>query len=80
MIEDRTAFSIWAPRTDVYMEAAIRAAPTGPLARRAYARVEEQLLTELGATSPEGLPEEERERLASLRALLDGVAPGVTKP
>ena len=80
VIEDRTAFSIWAPRTDVYMEAAIRAAPTGPLARRAYARVEEQLLTELGATSPEGLPEEERERLASLRALLDGVAPGVTKP
>jgi tetratricopeptide (TPR) repeat protein len=80
VVEDRTAFSIWAPQTDVYMEAAVRAAPSGPLARRAYARVEEQLLTELGATSPDGLPEPERARLAKLRALVEGVGPGVTQP
>jgi tetratricopeptide (TPR) repeat protein len=80
VIEDRTAFSIWAPQTDVYMEAAIRAAPSGPLARRAYARVEEQLLTELGATSPAGLPEAERARLAELNALVEGVKPGAKQP
>jgi hypothetical protein len=81
VIEDRTAFSIWAPQTDVYMEAAIRAAPSGPLARRAYARIEEQLLTELGATSPAGLPEQERERLAALRELIASAGPGSrTKP
>ncbi len=76
VIEDRTAFSIWAPRADVYMEAAIRAAPSGPLARRAYARVEEQLLTELGATSPAELPEEERTRLTELRTLIGAAGPG----
>ncbi len=80
VIEDRTAFSIWAPQTDAYMEAAVRAAPSGPLARRAYARVEEQMLTELGATSPESLPEPERARLAELRALVRGVGPVPTKP
>jgi tetratricopeptide (TPR) repeat protein len=76
VIEDRTAFSIWAPQTDAYMEAAIRAAPSGPHARRAYARVEEQLLTELGATGPEGLPEQERARLAQLRELIARAQPG----
>jgi hypothetical protein len=80
VVEDRTAFSIWAPQTDVYMEAAVRAAPSGPLARRAYARLEEQLLTELGATSPGGLPEPERVRLAELNALIEGTGPGVTQP
>ncbi|HEU4428074.1 MAG TPA: hypothetical protein VFT98_04940 [Myxococcota bacterium] len=80
VIEDRTAFSIWAPQTDVYMEAALRAAPSGPLAHRAYARVEEQLLAELGATSPDGLPEPERARLATLRALIKGHANAAQKP
>jgi tetratricopeptide (TPR) repeat protein len=80
VVEDRTAFSIWAPQTDVYMEAAVRAAPSGPLARRAYARLEEQLLTELGATSAAGLPEPERARLAELKALVEGTATGVTQP
>jgi hypothetical protein len=80
VIEDRTAFSIWAPRTDVYMEAAIRAAPSGPLAKRAYARVEEQLLTELGATDPEGLPEAERARLVELRRVVEGGAPRAAQP
>jgi hypothetical protein len=74
VIEDRTAFSIWAPQTDAYMEAALRAAPSGPLAHRAYARVEEQLLVELGATSPDGLPEPQRKRLTELRALAFGPA------
>ncbi len=72
VVEDRTAFSVWAPQTDVYMEAALRAAPAGPLARRAYARIEEQMLTELGATSVAGLPDPERKRLTELRGLLDG--------
>jgi hypothetical protein len=80
VIEDRTAFSIWAPQTDVYMEAALRAAPTGPLAKRAYARVEEQMLTELGATSLDALPDPERARLAALRALIDGAGPGPKNP
>jgi hypothetical protein len=42
VIEDRTAFSIWAPQTDAYMEAALRAAPSGPLAHRAYGASLEQ--------------------------------------
>lgn len=75
VIEDRTAYSVWLPETDAYMEAAVRAAPSGPHARRAYARVEEQLLTEIGAASPENLPEAEQARLAALRALIDGTGP-----
>ncbi len=74
VVEERTAYSYWVPQTDAYMEAALRAAPAGPLARRAYARIEEQLLIDLGATSANDLPEPERARLAELRALIDGAS------
>lgn len=70
VIDERTAYSFWVPETDAYMEAALRAAPHGPLARRAYARVEEQLLLDSGATSAGALPEAERLRLEKLVALM----------
>ena len=72
VVEDRTAFSFWVPQTDAYMEAALRAAPRGPRARRAYARIEEQLLTDFGAASVADLPAPDRKRLAELSSLLGG--------
>jgi hypothetical protein len=70
VVEDRTAFSFWVPQTDAYMEAALRAAPGGPRARRAYARIEEQLLTDFGAASVAELPGPDQRRLAELAKLL----------
>jgi hypothetical protein len=80
VIEERTAYSFWIPQTDAYMEAALRAAPHGPMARRAYARVEEQLLLDFGATTAAGLPAAERTRLERLSALMSAPAAAAKPP
>ncbi|MDJ0786415.1 MAG: hypothetical protein QNK05_06375 [Myxococcota bacterium] len=69
-IEDRTAHGSWVPRSEVYMEAAIRAAPDGPRARAAFERVEETLLMGYGADGVSMLPRRERERLEELAAMV----------
>jgi hypothetical protein len=72
VIEDRSVASYWFPQTEVYMEAALRAAPRGPLAARAFERIEERMLLDYGALRVEDLPEDARARLAALRSLQDG--------
>jgi len=69
LIEERTAYSYWLPRTEVYMEAAVRAAPRGALARRAFDRVEEYTLTDFGGPDRSTLPPETRARLEDLERL-----------
>ena len=71
VIEDRTVYSYWLPQTEAYMEAALRAAPRGPVARRAYERIEEILFLDYGALRLEDLPEEARTRLAGLARLME---------
>ena len=70
-IEDRTVYSYWLPQTEAYMEAALRAAPRGPFARRAFERIEEILLVDYGALRLEDLPEAARTRLADLARLME---------
>jgi hypothetical protein len=74
-LEDRTVHSYWFPQTEVYMEAAVRAAPRDPVAARAYERIEESLLVDYGAMRAEDLPEEARARLAELSRLMEEPRP-----
>jgi len=70
VIEARAAWSYWIPQTESYMEAALRAAPQGPRAEKAYERIEETLLTDYGAATAAELPDPERARLTALRKLM----------
>lgn len=74
-IEDRAAWSYWIPQTDAYMEATLAAAPHGPLAARAYQRIEETLLVDYGAFRVEELPSAARARLVELEKRMDGGTP-----
>lgn len=69
LLDDRIAFAWWTPRTGVYMEAALRADPGGPLAERAYERAEEILLRDYGVPHPEDLPRGPRQTLEELDEL-----------
>ncbi len=70
LIESRIESDAWFSRMETYMDAAVRAAPDGPLAERAYEAIEESLLLSFGASTVDGLPSSERTRLEELRALL----------
>jgi hypothetical protein len=54
------------------MEAALRAAPGGPFAKRAYERLEESAFAELGGPDGLALPPATRQRLDALRPLAAG--------
>jgi hypothetical protein len=70
LIDARTTPPLRLSQEEIYLEAAIRAAPAGPLARRAYARIEELMLVDYGSARTADLPEEGRTRLAGLRRIL----------
>jgi hypothetical protein len=71
VIEDRTVSSGTFPQTEAYMEAALRAAPRGPYAQRAYERIEEAMLVDYGAMRLDELPETARARLTELTRVLE---------
>jgi hypothetical protein len=71
-IEDRAAWSYWYPQTEAYLEATLAAAPHGPLAARAYQRIEESLLVDHGAFRVEELPSASRAHLAELAKRMEG--------
>jgi len=60
----------WLAQGEMFLETAIRLAPDSPVAADAYALLEQEVL--LGYTGSAGLhlPDDERERLAELRALI----------
>lgn len=74
-IESRIESDAWFSRMETYMDAAVRAAPSGPLAERAYEALEESLLLSFGASTADGLPSSERARLDALRELLPSGEP-----
>ncbi len=62
--------SYWLSHADNYLEAAVRSAPTTVFAQRAFALLEENARLEYGTGPTNGLPPEVRERLESLRSLV----------
>jgi hypothetical protein len=74
-LEDRTAWSSWVPQTEAYLEATLAAAPHGPLAPRAYERLEEIVLFDYGAYGLDQLPAEARARLAELSQRMEAPTP-----
>jgi len=75
VIESHVGRSFWLSQTEHFLEASIRAAPQSPVAEEAYALLEEFVVSGYTGSAGTGVPEDERERLASLRRLLDANAP-----
>jgi hypothetical protein len=67
VLDARIAAPLRLSDEELYLEAALRAAPSGPYAERAYERIEEIVLVDYGAMRTQDLPEEARARLAALR-------------
>jgi hypothetical protein len=70
LVDARTTPPLRLSQEEIYLEAALRAAPEGPLAGRAYARIEELVLIDYGSARTADLPDEARTRLAELRRIL----------
>jgi len=71
LIESRVGQSIWISQTEPYLEAAIRAAPKDPIAKQAYALLEEFLISGYTGSAGTNIPPDEMKRLRELRALMD---------
>ncbi|MCG8590106.1 MAG: hypothetical protein MJE66_12515 [Proteobacteria bacterium] len=61
----------WVPKAEIYLESAIRTAPSHPYAERAYALLEEVDVLTFGGVGPEYLPPRVRATLAELRRLIE---------
>jgi len=70
LIEARIGRNYWMSSAPFLLESAVRAAPHAPFAARAYEVLEEELVLSYQGVEDE-LPDEDRERLAELRALID---------
>jgi len=70
LIEARIGRNYWVSSAPFLLESAVRAAPHAPFAARAYEVLEEELVLSYQGVEDE-LPEEDRARLAELRALID---------
>ena len=70
LVEFQIGRDFWVAQGEMFLETAIRLAPDSPIALDAYALLEQEIL--LGYTGSSGLhlPDDERERLERLRALL----------
>ena len=81
-MEARSLDGFWINLSERHFEAAIRADPRGPFARRAYAQLEETQVLGYGGASGSHLPVEVWMRLKELRDLmgLDGTPPPVAEP
>jgi len=68
--DERVAAATALPRSEVYLEAALRADRHGEFAERAYEALEEFVLWDHGAPFVEALPAPARERMVELEALV----------
>ena len=73
-VEAQIGQDFWTSSADFYLEIAIRMSPKSESGRRAYALLEEQTLLGFTGSGGEHLPDEERARLAELKALVEGTA------
>jgi hypothetical protein len=70
-VEAQIGQDFWSSSADFYLETAIRMAPQTEPGRRAYALLEEQTLLGFTGSGGEHLPDDERAKLAELRALVE---------
>ena len=63
--------SSWISETETFLEAAVRVAPTSPFGKKAYAFLEEYVITGYSGSSGLHLPSDVQTRLDELRRLLD---------
>jgi hypothetical protein len=69
VIETRIGRSFWLSQAEAYLETAIRMAPGKPVARDAYALLEEFLVAGYSGSSGEHVPPDVREKLETLRRI-----------
>lgn len=69
VIESRIGRTFWLSQTEPYLEAAIRLAPGQPIAKRAYARLEEFVVAGNTGSSGEHVPKDVKAWLAELKRL-----------
>jgi hypothetical protein len=70
VIESRVGRSFWLSQTEPYLEAAIRLAPGGPFAARAYSLLEEFVVGGYTGSSGEHVPPDVKAHLAELEHLV----------
>lgn len=63
--------SLWIQRVDFYLESAIRLAPDADFAPKAYALLEEDLITGYSGSAGTNLPDEAKQLLTELRRLIE---------
>jgi len=71
VIETRIGRSFWLSQAEAYLETAIRLAPGKPVARDAYALLEEFLVAGYTGSGGEHVPADVRQKLDTLRRLAD---------
>jgi mono/diheme cytochrome c family protein len=69
VIETRIGRSFWLSQAEAYLETAIRTAPGQPVARDAYALLEEFLVAGYSGSSGEHVPQDVRAKLDTLRRI-----------
>lgn len=72
VIETRTGRSFWLSQAEAYFETAIRLAPGQPVAKRAYALLEEYLVAGYSGSGGNNVPPDVREKLDSLKKISQG--------
>jgi hypothetical protein len=77
VIETRIGRSYWLSQAEAYLETAIRLAPGEPVAKDAYALLEEHLGAGYSGAAGANLPSDVREKLALLRRISEGEVPAV---
>jgi hypothetical protein len=70
LVEFQIGRDFWIAQGEMFLERAIRVAPDSPVAVDAYVLLEQEILLGYTGSSGLNLPDDERERLARLRALL----------
>jgi mono/diheme cytochrome c family protein len=76
VIESRIGRSFWLSQAEAYLETAIRLAPGKPVARDAYALLEEYLTAGYSGSAGTNLPPDLKEKLELLREISEGRAAG----
>jgi mono/diheme cytochrome c family protein len=74
VIETRIGRSFWLSQAESYLETAIRLAPGKPVARDAYARLEEFLTAGYSGSAGTSLPPDVQQKLEQLRGISEGAS------